>query len=362
MRRKKIPVAVLGATGGVGRRMVQLLADHPWFEVTAVTASDRSAGLRYGTAVGGSLASWCPAEVAELELQRSEPGLEPVLVFSALDASVAGEIETGFAIHGHCVVSNARNHRLDPGVPLLVPEVNPDHLALLRVQKSGDGALVTNPNCSTIGLALVLKPLWDAFGIDSVSVVTLQAISGAGLTGVHALDIQDNVVPFIEGEEEKIRRELPKILGKLGGGNVEPASINVSAACNRVPVLDGHTECVSVALGTDAPIEEVREAWESFRGVPQHLKLPTAPDRPVHYAGTSHGPQPRSHRGLEGGMAVSVGRLRPDAVLDYQFVTVSHNMIRGAAGGSILCAELLVAGEHVPDCLTSAVPEVVPGT
>ncbi len=342
MNERKIPVGVLGATGTVGQRFVTLLADHPWFEIVALTASDRSAGRPYREAAEWVQAAPIPAGIGEMEVLPTRPPLEPRLVFSALDASAAGPVEAELADRGHLVVSNARSHRMDPDVPLLVPEVNPDHLELLRGPE-GDGGIITNPNCSTIGLVLALRPLVDAFGVDRVHVVTLQAISGAGLPGVPGLRIVDNVVPHIPGEEEKLEAEPGKILGTLSRGGIDPAALTVSAACNRVPVLDGHTECVSVSLGRPASPGEMKEAWADFSGEPQALGLPSAPHPVIHYLEGPNDPQPRLTRDLGGGMAIAVGRLRPCPILDYRFVTISHNTIRGAAGGAILCAELAVA-------------------
>ena len=339
--REKVPVAVLGATGSVGQRLATLLADHPWFEIRAVTASERSAGKRYGDAARWTQSVPVPPRVGELTVTRSDARLEPRLAFSALDASVAGAVERDLAARGHFVISNARNHRMDPGVPLLIPEVNADHLRLLK--SPSKGAIVANPNCSTIGLAMALKPLLDAFGISAAAAVTLQAISGAGLPGVSSLEITGNVIPHIPGEEEKMEAETRKILGAFGPGGITPLDVVVSAQCNRVPVVDGHLECVSVSLRRSASEEEIRAAWEAFSGEPQALDLPSAPRRPIHYLEGDRAPQPRLHRDLEGGMAVSIGRLRPDPILDYKFVVLSHNTIRGAAGGALLCAELALA-------------------
>jgi aspartate-semialdehyde dehydrogenase len=339
----RIPVVVLGATGSVGQRFVSLLERHPWFEVVGLTASERSAGRTYGEAVEWAQETPIPPRVRTMVVRRTAPPLPAQIVFSALDAAVAGPVETALAREGHVVVSNARNHRMDLGTPLLVPEINADHLELLVTQGFYGGAIVTNPNCSTIGIALALKPLFDAFGLEAVHAVTLQAVSGAGLRGVDPADIDGNVIPFISGEEEKIERETLKILGSLGEGQIDAANFPVGAQCTRVPVADGHTACVSVRLGQAATPEEVREAWETFAGPPQRLGLPSAPRRPVHYIEGEANPQPRLHRDLEGGMAIAVGRLRPCPILDYRFVTVSHNTIRGAAGGAILCAELMLA-------------------
>lgn len=339
----KIPVAILGATGSVGQRLVTLLEDHPWFELAAVTASERSVGRPYGEAVRWVQAIPLASRIARLPVVPTEPGLPCSVVFSALDAAVAGPAEQAFAREGVLVVSNAKSHRMHPRVPLVVPEVNPDHLELTRCQAFGGGAIVTNPNCSTIGLVLALKPLFDAFGIERLQVVTLQAVSGAGLTGLSGLETVDNVIPFIGGEEEKLERETRKILGSLHDERVEDADLRISAQCNRVPVLDGHTECVSLSLSGRASPEDLRAAWEEFVGEPQRRRLPTAPPKPIYYLEGDRVPQPRLHRDLGGGMAVSVGRLRPCSVLDYKFVVLSHNTIRGAAGGALLLAELAIA-------------------
>lgn len=346
----KIPVGVLGATGSVGQKLVTLITEHPWFELAAVTASDRSAGKRYGDAVRWVQSAPPADRVASMELLRSEPGFEAPLVFSALDAEVAGDIESDFARRGTLVVSNAKSHRMDADVPLVVPEVNPGHLALTRSSRYHPGAIVTNPNCSTIGLTMALKPLWDRFGVRQVFVVTMQAVSGAGIPGVASYEILDNVIPFISGEEEKMERESRKILGSLSNGEVREAELRVSAQCNRVPVIDGHMLSVSVELETKAPLEEVREAWTSFTAEPQSRNLPTAPRNPIHYLASENSPQPRLHRDLDRGMAVAVGRLRPCSILDYKFVALSHNTMRGAAGGALLLAELLVAQAGLGPC------------
>lgn len=339
----KIPVAVLGATGSVGQRFVSLLADHPWFEIAALAASQRSAGRPYGEAVRWLQASPLPAAVAEMEIVRADAVFEPRIVFSALDADVAGPLEAELARRGHLVVTNTRTHRMDADVPLLVPEVNAQHLELVRRRRSGEGAIVANPNCSTIGLVLALGPLAAAFGLERVQVVTLQALSGAGFPGVASLQIVDNVIPFIAGEEEKLETETRKVLGTIGDKGVQFANVRVSAQCTRVPVLDGHLECVSVALGRTASADEVLAAWASFRGEPQALGLPSAPRQPIHTVNAADVPQPRLHRDTERGMAVTVGRLRPCPILQHKFVLVVHNTVRGAAGGAILCAELAVA-------------------
>jgi len=346
---QRIPVGVLGATGSVGQRFIQLLDDHPWFRVAAVTASERSAGKPYGEAVHWVQEAALSPEVARLPVLATEPGLDVPVVFSALDSSVAGPVETAFAESGVMVVSNARNHRMDPDVPLLVPEVNPNHLALLESQSfPGGGGIVTNPNCSTIGLVVPLRALHDAFGVNRIHVVTLQALSGAGLPGVASMEILDNVVPFISGEEDKLETETRKILGRLDGSVIADAEITVSAQCTRVPVLDGHLEMISVGLDRPASPAEVAELLSSFTARPQELDLPMAPTRPIHVLDGKDHPQPRLHRSLERGMAVSVGRIRPCPLLDLRMALLSHNTIRGAAGGALLCAELALAEGRIP--------------
>jgi aspartate-semialdehyde dehydrogenase len=337
----KIPVGVLGATGSVGQRFVSLLADHPWFELVAVTASDRSAGRPYGAVARWSLPTPVPEPVAAMTVLETTGSLPCRLLFSALDAAVAGPVEAALARGGHWVVSNAKSHRMDPLVPLVVPEVNPGHLDLVARQPF-DGALVTNPNCSTIGLALVLAPLEAAFGVEAVSVVTLQALSGAGIPGVPALLALDNVIPLIAGEEEKLETETRKIFGSLGDGGIDPSGMVVSAQCNRVAVSDGHTECVSVRLRERVPLDAVRQVLEGF--APQATSgLPSAPERPILLASEADRPQPRLDRDADRGMAVTVGRVRSCPLFDLKLVALSHNTLRGAAGGSLLVAELAVA-------------------
>lgn len=337
----KIPVGILGATGSVGQQFIHLLRDHPFFEITALAASERSAGKSYREAVTWFLSTPIPDFVENMTVQACEPNLPCRIVFSGLDASVAGPIETAFAREGYTVISNARNHRFDEDVPLVIPEVNTGHLDLIKRQKYGKGCIVTNPNCSTIGLTLALKPLFDTFGIESLHVVTFQALSGAGYPGVSSLDIIDNVIPYISGEEEKIQKETKKILGTLEDNHIQPASIKVSAQCNRVAVIDGHLECVSIKLKEIASEADIIEAWRSFTAKPQELALPTAPLKPIHYFTDPAYPQPKLHRNLDKGMAVSIGRLQKCPVLDYKFVLLSHNTIRGAAGTAILIGEMM---------------------
>jgi len=336
---ERVPVAILGATGTVGQRFVQLLDDHPWFRIVALCASERSAGRQYGEAVRWYLPGVVPESVRHLRLDTPRPDLDARLVFSALSTHAAGPIESAFAEAGHVVVTNASPHRMDADVPLIVPEVNASHLDLVS-ERVGHGMILANPNCSTIGLALALKPLEDAFGLRCCHVTTLQALSGAGLPGVPASAIADNVLPYIAGEEEKLEREPKKILGRLEGNAIVEHGLVLSAQCTRVGVRDGHTELVSVELERDASASELIEAWTTFRAEPQELRLPSAPLRPTLYLEDEDAPQPRLHRDLERGMACSIGRLRPCPLLGWKFVTLSHNTLRGAAGGALLVAEL----------------------
>jgi aspartate-semialdehyde dehydrogenase len=342
---KRIEVGVLGATGMVGQQFIQQLAGHPWFELTWLAASERSFGKSYVDAAPWRLETPIPEGIAERTLESCTPGKGPRLVFSALDAVVAGDLEQAFADAGHVVLSNARNHRMDPAVPLLVPEVNAEHLALLRVQakrRAGKGAIVTNPNCSTVVLSMALAPL-RAFGLRACLVSTMQAVSGAGYPGVPSLDILGNVIPFISGEEEKMETETRKILGALTGEAVEPHPVRVSAHTNRVPVVDGHTETVSVGLDEKPELAALRAAIDGFSGLPQRHGLPSAPERPLVYLDQPNRPQPRFDASRGRGMTVSVGRLRPCGVLDWKFVALGHNTVRGAAGASVLNAELMQA-------------------
>lgn len=341
----KIRVAVLGATGTVGQKFIELLQDHPYFEISELAASERSSGKEYREAVNWILPSPIPDKLGQMRIKSCQEPLESLILFSGLDASVAGEIESRYAEQGHFVISNSRNHRFDQDVPLLIPEVNPSHLELLKSQKTR-GGIVTNPNCSTIGLVIALKPLLDSFGLEAVNVVTMQALSGAGYPGVPSLSLIDNLIPFISGEESKMETEPLKILGSFSDGKINPGCFKISAQCNRVAVIDGHTETVQVKLKKKASVEEVKSALENFRGLPQDLGLPSAPLRPIHYFGQENYPQPRLHRNLDKGMAVSVGRLRECPIFDYKFVLVSHNTARGAAGGAILNAELMLGSGY----------------
>lgn len=343
---KRIDVGILGATGTVGQQFVRLLADHPWFRLTWLAASEQSAGKSYGS-LPWRLPEPRPSAVAALQVQSLIPGHGPALVFSALDASVAGEAEAAFAAEGHTVVSNARNFRMDPLVPLLVPEINPGHLELLPRQKNEKkwrGAIVTNPNCSTVFLAMALGALRKFQPVRAV-VTTLQALSGAGYPGVASLDALANVIPFIAGEEDKLENEPQKILGELSSGAVIPHPMVISSQTTRVPVVNGHTETVSIELGQKASREEILAALREFSGEPQSRELPSAPAHPIIYREEEERPQPRLDVDLHGGMVVQVGRLRPCPVLGWKFVLLGHNTIRGAAGAALLNAELMAARE-----------------
>lgn len=337
----KIKVGILGATGSVGQKFIQLLENHPWFEISEVAASKRSAGKMYKDAVNWFMQTPIPEKISTMEVKECVPNLDCKIVFSGLDASVAGEIEADFAKAGYAVISNSRNHRYDPDVPLMIPEINADHLALIKEQQYGKGFIITNPNCSTIGMSLPLKPIDDKFGIEAVHVVTMQALSGAGYPGVSSLDIIDNVVPYIGGEEGKMESEPLKILGKYENGQITEASFKLSAQCNRVAVIDGHLEAISIKLKNKATVQEIKACWKEFQGEPQELELPMAPEKPIVYFEEENLPQPKLQRNIDKGMVVSVGRLQECPVLDFKFIALSHNTIRGAAGAAILNAELI---------------------
>jgi aspartate-semialdehyde dehydrogenase len=343
---RKIEVGVLGATGMVGQQFARLLEQHPWFELAWVGASDRSAGKAYAEATSWRLDGDMPRKLGALRVNECSPdGSAPHLLFSAMDAAVTTEIEQAFARAGHVVVSNSRNHRMESDVPLLVPEINPEHLRIIPQQqrrRAWRGQIVTNPNCSTVVLTMSLAPL-KQFGIRRVVVATMQAISGAGYPGVASMDINANVIPFIAGEEEKMQQETQKILGRFAGGEIYPLEAQVSASCHRVPVVDGHTVAVSVELEKKASSDEIVTAIRAFRGLPQERKLPSAPAEPLIYLEQPDRPQPRRDAYREHGMAVSIGRLRPCPVLDWKYIALGHNTIRGAAGAAILNAELMVS-------------------
>lgn len=341
---RRIEVGVLGATGMVGQHFVKFLQNHPWFDLTWLGASDRSSGKKYRDATSWRLDGVMPSTVADITVADSKPGSAPRLLFSAMDASVATEIERAFAEAGHVVVSNSKNHRMEPDVPLLVPEINPDHLKLIPLQKKRGwkGVIATNPNCSTVVLTMGLAPL-KRFGITRVIATTMQALSGAGYPGVASMDINANVVPFIGGEEEKMQQETQKILGDFLGDRIAPLQARVSAHCNRVPVVDGHMVATSVELALKPSEADILAAFENYRSVPQERNLPSAPVRPVIYMPDKDRPQPRRDVERERGMAVFVGRLRPCPALDWKFMALGHNTVRGAAGAAVLNAELMVS-------------------
>ncbi|MDR3734068.1 MAG: aspartate-semialdehyde dehydrogenase, partial [Acidobacteriaceae bacterium] len=339
MERRK--VGILGATGMVGQRFIQLMHNHPWFEITWLAASDRSAGKTYGEATRWKLDTPMPAKIAAMTVSPNTPEAAgddlPSIIFAALDADIARELEPKFAAAGCAVISNSSAFRMVADVPLVIPEVNADHFGLIEQQgwrKSSGGYIVTNPNCSAIGLVLALKPLEERFGIESLFVSTMQAVSGAGFPGVASLDILGNVVPFIKNEEEKMEEEVGKLLGTFTGAKIEMLPAKVSAHCNRVPVEDGHTECVSIKLKKKATREEILAAWEEFQPLAgtgrNGLHLPTAPLHPVEFEAAPDRPQPRLDRMRGHGMASTVGRLRECPLLDWKFVVLSHNTIRGA--------------------------------
>ena len=339
-----IPVGILGATGMVGQQFIALLANHPWFRVAWLGASQRSEGKAYRDAAAWRLPAPLSEDVARLMVDQATPGRAPKLVFSGLDSSVAGEIEGAFAEAGHIIVSNSRNYRMQETVPLLIPEINADHLALVNGQVGAHGwkgRIVTNPNCAAVVLAMALAPLRQ-FGLKTTMVTTMQAISGAGYPGVASWDILGNVIPYIGGgEEEKIETETKKILGCLTAGHIELHPVTISAQTTRVAVANGHTGSISVGLEHRPPIEAMIEAWTSFRGRPQLLELPSAPSQPIEYLTHANRPQPALDVDRGRGMTVTVGRLRPCPVLDFKFIALGHNTIRGAAGGAVLNAELM---------------------
>ncbi|KAA6459233.1 aspartate-semialdehyde dehydrogenase [Acidobacteria bacterium AB60] len=341
----KHPIGILGATGMVGQRFIQLLENHPWFEVAWLAASDRSSGKTYGEAAKWRLDTPLPERIARMTVSPAEPEGAPKIIFASVDAGIAREMEPRFAAAGCAVVSNSSAFRMAPNVPLVIPEVNADHLHMIEEQpwrKESGGYMVTNSNCTVMGPVLALKPLVERFGVEQIFATSMQAISGAGYPGVASMDIMDNVVPYIAKEEEKMEEELLKLLGTLEGHAVKPLPARMSASCNRVPVVDGHTVSMSIKLGKPATREQILEAWTEFRPLAgQHL--PMAPEQPVEFAPQEDRPQPRLDRNRGRGMAVTVGRLRPCGLLDWKFSVLSHNTIRGAAGAAILNAELLAS-------------------
>jgi aspartate-semialdehyde dehydrogenase len=361
----KHPIGILGATGMVGQRFIQLLENHPWFEVAWLAASDRSSGKTYGDAAKWRLDTPLPERIARMTVSPAEPpsasDAAPKIIFAALDAAIARDMEPRFANAGCAVVSNSSAYRMAANVPLVIPEINAEHLHLIEEQPSrreSGGYMVTNPNCSTIGLVMALKPIEERFGIEQIFVTTMQAVSGAGYPGVPSMDILGNVVPYIGSEEEKMESETLKLLGKLEGHAVTPLAARITAHCNRVAVEDGHTESVSIKLGNKlgrpATREDILAAWAEFRPLAGQ-QLPTAPDQPIEWAPQDDRPQPRLDRNRGNGMAVTAGRLRPCGVLDWKFTVLSHNTIRGAAGAAILNAELLASlGKLEPIAETAA--------
>ena len=345
----KQPIGILGATGMVGQRYIQLLENHPWFEITWLAASDRSSGKTYGEAAKWRLDTPLPERIAGMTVSPAEPEGAPKVIFASVDAAIARAMEPKFAAAGCAVISNSSAFRMAPNVPLVIPEVNSDHLHLIEEQssrKESGGYIVTNPNCSTIGLVMSLKPIEERFGIEQIFAATMQAVSGAGYPGVASMDILDNVIPYIGGEEEKMESETLKLLGKHEGHVVTPLAARMTAHCNRVSVVDGHTECVSIKLGNKlgrkVMQEDILAAWAEFKPL-AGLNLPFAPEQPVEWSALNDRPQPRLDRNRGRGMAVTVGRLRPCNLLDWKFVLLSHNTVRGAAGATILNAEMLAS-------------------
>lgn len=344
----KVKVGILGATGMVGQRFIELLENHPYFEVTELAASERSAGKTYTEAVEGrwKLSADIPAYARKMKVKITEPNLDCKLVFSGLDATIAGEIETAFAKKGYVVVSNSKNHRWGEHVPLLSAEVNPQHLDIVKAQGT-KGFIVTNSNCTIMGVTIVLKALMDKYGVSQVMLTSLQAISGAGYPGVPSLDILDNVVPYIGGEEPKAETEPLKILGKVQGDKIVNADITISAHCNRVAVSDGHLVCMSVKLKKKAEIDDIKKTLREFKGEPQKLQLPFAPQHVMVVREEDDRPQPRLDRNVEKGMTITVGRVRKDPLFDVKMAVLVHNTVRGAAGAAILNAELMVKKGYI---------------
>lgn len=347
-QRRRVPVGVLGATGSVGQKLLTLIDKHRWFQVTALAASEKSQGKKYKDAVQWREPVQISEDIANLEVQAPEPNLPCKIVFSCLDGAIAGEIEQKFAQNGYTVISCARAHRMDPTVPLFIPEVNIQHLELLKEQKfPNKGMIIAKPNCAVIGLMLALRPLQLEFGIEAINVVTMQSISGAGFPGVPSMAISDNIIPYIANEEDRLSEEPAKIFGTINNGSIEPYPMKISATCTRVPVTEGHLEVVSVKLKEKATLEQVKRAFKEFSSPIDDLRLPSAPSKAIYYFEEDDLPQPKLQRDLERGMAVAIGRLRPDSILDYKFVCLSHNTVRGAGGGAILIAELLVNNGYV---------------
>ena len=342
-----IPAIVLGATGTVGQRFIQLLERHPWFKVVAVTGSDRSIGQRYEDACHWLMTTPIPEDIRQMRILPSEPhGVDAAIAFSALPADSALEIEPAFARAGIAVCTNASTYRQEPDVPLLLPEVNPDHIALIQLQRrrrGWSGLIAANPNCTITGLTIALKPIQDAFGLKQLMLVSMQAISGAGFPGISSYDIMDNVVPFIQGEEEKLEFEPRKMLGRLVDEEIELAEVQISAQANRVPVVEGHTVCASILCEAPIDASEALQEMEAYRAPEISLGLPSTPDPVIQVRKETNRPQPRLDIQVGRGMTTVVGRIRKDRLFHLKFVVVSHNTVRGAAGGSIYNAELLAA-------------------
>ena len=337
----RIPVAILGATGTVGQKFIVLLKSHPYFEIRELVASERSAGRSYGEVCSWKQDEFIPETIRKMTVKSTDDTLESTILFSGLDSSVAGPLEERYAKAGHTVISNSRNHRMDSNVPLIIPEINHDHFEIIRTQPY-DGAIITNSNCSTMFLAMVLAPLYESFGIEAAQVTTMQAVTGAGYPGVPSIDILGNVIPYISGEEDKLETEPQKILGKLENDRIVPAPFPISAQCNRVGVFDGHTETLSVKLKTKTSPSEVARILDAYRGYPQEHKLPSAPERPILVFEEPDRPQPARDVWKNGGMSACVGRIRPCSVFDIKMVILGHNTIRGAAGAAILNGEAYV--------------------
>jgi len=339
---QKTPVTILGATGSVGQRFVSLLENHPWFEIAKLCASDKSEGKTYAQATNWILSTPIPASIRDRKISSCTPSVKEGLTFSALSSNVAGPIETSYAAQGAKVISCSKNHRMDESVPMVIPEVNGDHIELIHQQKFPHGGyIVTKPNCSVIALCMALKPLLDSFGLEAVSVVTMQAASGAGFPGVPSLALFDNVIPYIEDEEEKMESEPNKIFAKLQNSKLQFLPLSISSSCNRIPVTEGHMEVVSVKLKKKSTLEALKDAWLSWKNPLESFELPSSPTKMIYYFDEPQFPQTRLHRDFDKGMAVHIGRLRKCPILDFKFTLLSHNTLRGAAGGALLTAELL---------------------
>jgi len=338
---EKIPVAILGATGTVGQKFITLLKNHPMFTIKELVASSRSQGKTYKEATSWKQDEFIPEDIASMKVLGTEDPLESKILFSGLDSSVAGPVEEAYAQKGHIVISNSKNHRMDEFVPIIIPEINPEHFAILKKQPY-KGAIITNSNCSTMFLAMTMAPIHWTYGIEAIQVTTMQAISGAGYPGVASMDILGNVIPFISGEEEKLQMETQKILGTFRAERIEPAPIKISAQCNRVAVFDGHTETVSIKLTKKATPKDITELLKSFKGKVADLDLPSAPPKPFIVFEEDDRPQPVRDAWKHRGMSTCVGRIRECPVFDIKMVILGHNTIRGAAGAALLNAEAYV--------------------